>query len=159
MADSGFAARPPVLSDRRTAPRIVIDTNTVLDWLAFRDAGVGRLVAAVASGDVHWTVCARMRDEFERTLAYPALARWAPDSAHLLAMFDQHALMQPDPATLPGLRCSDPDDQVFLDLAVAVGARWLVSHDRALLRLARRAQVLGLRIVDPAGWFLLPDPA
>jgi predicted nucleic acid-binding protein len=56
------------------------------------------------------------------------------------------------PATLPGLRCSDPDDQVFIDLAAEAGARWLLTHDRALLRLARRARALGVQIAQPQSW-------
>lgn len=136
---------------------MVIDTNTVLDWLLFQDGAVATLVTAVTAGEVRWAVCARMRDEFLRTLDYPALAKWAPQSEHLRAVFDQHAVMQPHPTTLPGLRCSDGDDQVFLDLAIAVGARWLVSHDRSLLRLTRRARSQGLHIVKPAAWRLAEE--
>lgn len=121
------------------AQRVVIDTNSVLDWLLFHDAGVGALAAAVKTGSVQWCVSNRMRDEFARTLGYSQLARWAPDSAQLMAAFDQWSVLHPEPATCPAMRCTDPDDQVFLDLAVTCGARWLVSRDRALLRLAKQA--------------------
>jgi predicted nucleic acid-binding protein len=50
------------------------------------------------------------------------------------------------------LRCTDPDDQMFVDLALEAGARWLVSRDRAVLRLARPALPLGLAIVAPERW-------
>jgi len=50
------------------------------------------------------------------------------------------------------LRCSDGDDQKFIDLAVASGAIWLISRDRAVLRLARRASAFGLAIVTPERW-------
>jgi len=50
------------------------------------------------------------------------------------------------------LRCSDSDDQKFIDLAVASGAAWLISRDRAVLRLARRASAFGLAIVTPERW-------
>ncbi len=45
---------------------------------------------------------------------------------------------------------------MFLDLAHAAGARWLLSRDRAVLRLARRAAALGLVIAKPEDW---PDRA
>ncbi len=138
----------------RDLPGLVIDTNTVLDWLLFKDHRAAALNAAVQQGAVAWFACSRMRDEFERTLTYATLERWSPDRGVLLAAYDRWSTPLPDPArcTLAGLLCSDPDDQVFVDLAVANRARWLVTHDRALLRLARRARTLSLAIIDPAEW-------
>ena len=133
-------------------PRIVLDTNAVLDGWVFRDAGAQALVAAVESGSVRWVACSVMRDELARTLGYTRLAKWTPDSERMLTIFDQRAQMFPSPATLPSLRCSDLDDQVFFDLALATGARWLLTQDRALLRLARRARALGLQILRPTLW-------
>jgi predicted nucleic acid-binding protein len=50
----------------------------------------------------------------------------------------------------PALLCRDPDDQKFLELALATDARFLVTRDRALLDLARRAQEQhGLAILRP----------
>jgi predicted nucleic acid-binding protein len=39
-------------------------------------------------------------------------------------------------------RCSDPDDQKFIELAAASGAQGLVSKDRAVLKLRRRCAPL-----------------
>lgn len=132
---------------------MVLDTNTVLDWLVFNDAGMAPVVAALQSGTAQWLACAAMRDELARTLNYRMLAKWKPDSERALSTFDEHVRLRPapPPAPLP-LRCSDPDDQVFLDLALAHGAKWLLTHDRALLRLARRVRPLGLLIVTPRSW-------
>ena len=132
---------------------MVLDTNTVLDWLVFRDAGMAPVVAALEDGRLQWLACAAMREELARTLAYRSLARWLPDSERTLASFDQHARLLPTPPPAPQhLRCSDPDDQVFLELALAQDARWLLTHDRALLRLARRVRPLGLLILAPKNW-------
>ena len=133
-------------------PRITLDTNVVLDWLVFRNPAVLPLVAAIEADRVQWVACASMRNELARTLGYDNLVHWAPDRERALATFDAHARLLPHPATLPALRCNDPDDQVFLDLAVEAGARWLLSHDRALLRLARRARGLGVAVVQPRLW-------
>ena len=130
----------------------VLDTNVVLDWLLFKDCGVAALSAAVEAESLRWLACPRMRDEFARTLRRPELARWQPNSEHLLACFDRHAVMLAAPLSTPGLRCDDPDDQVFVDLALQNQAQWLISHDRAVLRLRRRATALGLRIAKPAAW-------
>jgi predicted nucleic acid-binding protein len=47
-------------------------------------------------------------------------------------------------------RCSDPDDQKFIELAAASGAHVLVSKDRAVLKLRRRCAA-HFRIMTPAG--------
>ncbi len=139
----------------QSPPRVVLDTNVLLDWLVFREPATAAVVTAVESGQLHWLACPSMRDEFDRTLGYDNLARWSPDRAAALQQFDRYALMQAQPATLPTLRCRDADDQVFIDLAVASGCRWLLSHDRALHQLARRAAKLGVRVIRPKDWF--PD--
>ena len=131
----------------------MLDTNTVLDWLVFRDPGVAALVAAIEKGQLRWLACGAMRDELVRTLDYRSLARWKPDSERTLSTFDRYAkrLAQPSPAPL-NLRCSDPDDQVFIDLALEHQAQWLLTHDRALLRLARRARSHGVCITQARHW-------
>jgi predicted nucleic acid-binding protein len=49
-------------------------------------------------------------------------------------------------------RCSDGDDQKFIDLAWHGSAAWLFSRDRAVLKLARAARLRGLRIATPETW-------
>jgi uncharacterized protein len=136
-----------------SAPAVVLDTNTVLDWLVFEDPGVTAVVAAIESGQLRWLACGAMRDELARTLLYRSLASWKPDSERTLSIFDRNAILvtKPSPAPL-NLRCSDPDDQVFIDLALQHQARWLLTHDRALLRLAKRARLHSLCITQARHW-------
>ena len=139
-----------------TAPVVVLDTNTTLDWLVFSDARVQPLARAIEDGRAQWIACPAMRAELARMLAHRRLAQWHPDGERALSSFDRCAksCAAPTAGWQPRLRCSDADDQVFIDLALAEGARWLVTRDRALLKLARRAQPLGLGIVTPADWAL-----
>lgn len=131
-------------------PLAVIDTQVLLDWLVFGDAGVARWAAAVEAGEVRWIACPAMRTEFAHMVTHPRFARWQPESERALSIFDRHAEMQPDPATSsPRLRCRDADDQVFIDLALEHRARWLLTRDKALLALARRARPLGVEILKP----------
>ncbi len=134
-------------------PAIVLDTNTVLDWLVFRDAGMAPVAAALTARSLRWLACSSMRDELARTLDYRTLQRWQPDSEYVLSTFDRHTEMLAAAAAAPlTLHCSDTDDQVFLDLALAHRARWLLTHDRALLRLAKRCRAHGLCITQPRHW-------
>jgi predicted nucleic acid-binding protein len=131
--------------------RAVLDTNVVLDWLVFRNPRVHGLATALQAGALVWLSCAPMRAELAHMLASRRLVRWAPDVQAVLDVHDRLAtlLASPSPA-LPRLRCSDPDDQVFIDLALAHRADWLWTHDRALLKLARKAAAFGLQIRKPA---------
>jgi len=137
-------------------PVAVLDTNVVLDWLVFADTRIQPAVDALEAGRLRWVTCPAMRQELVHMLGHASLARWQPDRPTSLALFDRWAEIRPAPAADPsiGLRCSDADDQVFVDLALAEGARWLLTHDRALLKLARRAAPRGLRILRPADWTL-----
>ena len=137
------------------APAIVLDTNVLLDWLVFRDAGVTGLARSIEGRALRWIITEPMTVELARVLARRELARWQPDPRRVAAAVQQWAEMLPLPcpdcrATAP--QCSDPSDQMFVDLALSGAARWLVTRDRALLRLAGAARRLGVAIVPPARW-------
>ena len=127
----------------------------VLDWLLFDDPSAAPLAAAIVQRQVRWVATAAMRDEFAEVLRRGLAEERNADPAALLAAWDVHAEMRAEPAQLPAsvpLNCSDTDDQKFLDLAHAAGAAWLLSRDRAVLRLARRAAQFGLGICVPERW-------
>jgi predicted nucleic acid-binding protein len=133
----------------------VLDTQTVLDWLFFRDP-----VCATwpwPGRDWQWLASASMRDELAHVLERGFPEKWTVPKEHVITCFDRYALLRAvEPPSVPlsrALRCSDPDDQQFIDLAVGVGARWLVSRDRAVLKLRRAAWTLaGVHIVRPNEW-------
>jgi predicted nucleic acid-binding protein len=137
-----------------SAPLVVLDTNAVLDWLVFGDPRIQPVVVEIEAGRLVWIACAAMRQELVHMLGHTSLTRWSPDALVTLARFDRLAAIRPAPPGNPHtrLRCSDADDQVFIDLALTEGADWLLTHDRALLKLARRASARGLRILRPGDW-------
>ena len=136
-------------------PPIVLDTNVVLDWLYFRDIRCAALADAVTARRVRWIATAPMRDEIEHVLDRGGLGmRWPEGPATVREGWQRWATMVEatiGPAPL-ALRCSDADDQKFIDLALAARAVALLSADRAVLRLARRASASGLVITTVAGW-------
>ena len=147
-------AKSPVESPTEP-PRLVLDTNVVLDWLYFRDPRCATLADAVTACRVRWIASTAMRDEIEHVLARGSLGtRWPEGSTSVRAGWQRWATMvDAGPApTLPLLRCSDGDDQKFIDLALAMRAVTLLSADRAVLRLARRASAWGLAITTVSGW-------
>jgi len=138
----------------------ILDTNVWLAWLVYDDPVTRPLGEAVEAGQLILPTLPRIRDEFERVLAYPRLRLEATQRADALRRFDRHGRMG-SPVPVADLTCRDPDDQVFLDLALHRRTGWLLSRDRQLLALRRRALVLGLRIARPeddAWQAVLPPP-
>ena len=125
---------------------VVIDTNIWLDWLVFDDPGVTRLRAAVAAGRLRVMATPVMRAELLAVLERPMIHARHGDALACLAGFDAVAAIHP-PAPACGLRCTDPDDQMFIDLAVAHRAL-LLSKDALVLRLAKRLLPLGVVVTN-----------
>lgn len=133
-------------------PSVVLDTNVLLDWLVFRDPEVLHIADAVTSGRMRWIATHSMRDELERVLTYAWIVARQPDSLHIASTWERYATVQAAPALRAPMRCGDPDDQKFIDLAVAEGARWLLTKDRELLKLAKRARLKGVAVIRPGEW-------
>ncbi len=133
---------------------LVLDTNVVLDWLVFHDPSSRPLEAAIRSGQSRWYVTAAIRLEVERVLTYKQFANFTVDRVSVFTAWNALAeTIDPVPPPLSHpLRCTDPDDQKFIDLALQLGSGALLSRDRAVLKLARRARTLGLTIATPEAW-------
>lgn len=130
----------------------VLDTHVLLDWLVFHNPAVSPIIEAIQRGRLRWIASPALRCEHDLVVGRAEFARWQPDPAKLQSAWQHWALMQADPASLAPWRCTDPDDQKFLDLAWAGKAHWLITRDRALLRLGRRARTQGLEILTPEAW-------
>ena len=136
--------------------RVVLDTNIVLDWLVFADPSASALGAEITSGSLTWLTTPRMHTELRAVLARPLSTRW--DHARELALtidLSRLAIVCAEPApTGPSLVCRDGSDQVFIDLAREHGPAVLLTRDRALLALRRRAAAFGVVIATAAAWRL-----
>jgi len=131
---------------------VVMDTNAVLDAWWFEDPLASRLALALSSGELRWVASAAMRAELQDVLTRQPFAKHATRRERTLSIFDKLCLILDEPDRQAPLTCADPDDQCFVDLALACRASWLFSRDRALLDLAPRAAGLGCRIVPPSAW-------
>ena len=140
------AAADPV-EGRTVGRQVVLDTNIVLDAFVFSDAAALPLRAGLESGSLQWIATADMRAELARVLGYPQivprLAFYQLSADDVLAAFDRHA-QAVEAAPKAPVTCSDPDDQKFIDLAVAHYCP-LLSKDRAVLDMRKRLLALGVR--------------
>ena len=127
---------------------VVLDTNIVLDLWVFDDAQTEGLRTALQAGQVQWLATSAMRDELVRVLDYPQIVRSLQHhgrvAAQVLSQFDALARLRAVPPKAP-VTCKDPDDQKFIDLAVAhTGV--LLSKDNAVLSMQKRLAALGVQV-------------
>ena len=143
QGDAGF---PESLAEPGRQP-VVIDTNIILDIFVFADAAARPVRQALEAGELDWIATRPMRDELARVLDYPQivprLAFYQLSAGDVLAAFDRHARVI-EVAIKARLNCSDPDDQKFIDLAVA-GKTLLLSRDRHVLSMSKRLLAHGVR--------------
>ena len=125
--------------------KVILDTNIVLDTFVFNDPAAKPLLVALQSGTVQWIATAPMREELERVLAYPKIAKrlahYEIQATDVIQQFDTLA-QTVDVAVRAPIVCKDPDDQKFIDLAVAHKAL-VLSKDNAVLCMGKRLLALG----------------
>ena len=132
---------------------MVLDTNVLVSLYVFADSRFAPLRARIESGEWQAITNDACFSEFRRVLGYPLFAladdrqQGAPEAYRASVT---HLAAAPQPAAVSLPRCRDRDDQKFLELARDGAADWLVTADKALLRLARRDRLRGLfRILTP----------
>lgn len=150
MADTAAPASIP-------APRVVLDSNIWVDILIFDDAVARPIRTALEAGRLDAIISPACREELRRVLDYPQFAHYAVDAQAALAWVDRVTRSVADPedaaraqgeAFVP--RCKDRDDQKFLVLADAANAAYLVSKDKAVLKLKRRmAKYCDVAVLPP----------
>lgn len=126
---------------------LVIDTNIVLDLFVFNDEAAQPLRDLLLTGKLQWRATLPMRTELERILTYPQIAPrvtfYKLSAADVLARFDTHARLHA-PAPKAPITCGDPDDQLFIDLAIAHRTA-LITKDRDILAMKKRLALLGVK--------------
>lgn len=140
---------------------IVLDTNVVLDLLVFDDPATPALQQALTDGALRWIATSVMREELARVLDYPHLVarldyyRLSADA--VLAAFDRQVQLVGVAPKAP-MVCRDPDDQKFIDLAVAHRAA-LLSKDHAVLKLRKRLTLQGVPVATRLDALPVLEPA
>jgi predicted nucleic acid-binding protein len=135
---------------------IVIDTQSLFDWLVFRNPACDGWAAALGGKHWKWIFTSPMKSEFDFVAAKGFGKRWPVPLDDVAVAWSSHACavdVPDEPGAAVRLHCTDPDDQKFIDLAISARAHTLVTRDKALLRLARKAAARhGLRVCRPEVW-------
>lgn len=122
------------MTDAGHRPILVVDTNIALAAVLPPD-GRDKMVVSQVRHTAEWVQSPATAAELRRVVARPLFDRYLPaeERAARVETLLQECRMVDAPARFR--RCRDPDDNMFLDLAVAAGALAILSEDRELLRL------------------------
>ena len=135
---------------------IVIDTQSLFDWMVFRNPVCAKWSLGLSGMQWKWIFTSEMKSEFDFVAAKGFGERWPVAHDDVASTWFRHAHeveIPPPPGAAARLPCTDPDDQKFIDLAIAARAHTLVTRDKALLRLARKAlERYGVRVCKPEVW-------
>ena len=131
--------------------RLVIDTNVLISALVFKDSRHLPLREAWQDGRVTPLLSVRTYRELKHVLGYPMFKLEDDQIAEGLALLGPFIeWVQLDPAqtaTLP--KCSDRDDQKFVETAHCGQADALLTYDRALLKMRKR---VSFDVLKPDVW-------
>ena len=129
---------------------VILDTNIILDTFVFNDPAAKPLRDRLQSGNLQWIATAPMREELERVLAYPKIVKrleyYQLQADYVMGQFDRLVQTVEVAAKAP-IVCKDPDDQKFIDLAVA-HKTLVLSKDNAVLCMKKRLLALGALAQD-----------
>lgn len=131
--------------------KIVLDTNVVLDCFLFEDISTSLLQKKLCNHELIWLATPSMELEYLRVLTYPNVQRWLTckrenEQCDLESIFQRYANIVQEPGTsLTSPKCRDPDDQIFIDLAITHQVL-LLSKDYNVLKLNRQK---GLSVHHP----------
>jgi putative PIN family toxin of toxin-antitoxin system len=137
--------------------RLVLDTNVVIDWLVFDYPYLAAFRQHVLARRVLVMTNELARSELARVLEYPMLKLDAARRREVLERYEAQATMavMPNGFTADALQlpekfphCRDRDDDAFLALAFHSQAAGLVTRDKALLKLRKRAGKFGVQILE-----------
>jgi uncharacterized protein len=125
--------------------RLVLDTNVVMALWHFEDPKLAGLWALIDEKRADLFTRRDCLEELQRVLAYRQFAIEPARQIDLYAAYVARAYCLPDAdeeqlafaASLP--KCKDRDDQKFVSLAWDAGAHVLVTRDKLVLGLSRKA--------------------
>lgn len=135
--------------------QIVLDTNVCIDLFVFQDSRWNTLLDGMKTGEIKAITREDCRQEWLAVLHYPHLPVNDETRESCIKAFDAYITCVNPPqksSLLP--RCTDKDDQKFLEIARDANAETLVTKDKALLKLARKIRLAGYYQIETPEKFI-----
>lgn len=121
-------------------PRLVLDTNVILDLLVFKDPAAEPIRLALEAKQADAVRTAASLLELMDVIGRPAFML-SPEEQEVIIQtwVSSTRVLENAAIERAPFACRDLDDQVFIDMAYSVRPALLFSKDRRVLELQRRA--------------------
>jgi predicted nucleic acid-binding protein len=130
-----------------TKPRLVLDTNVILDLLVFKDPSAEPIRLLLDAKQVDAVRTPASMAELIDVIGRPTFKLNREDQATIVRAWETSSRLLEDMAIEPApFTCRDPDDQVFIDMAYSIRPAFLLSKDLRVLELSAIAKPHGVEI-------------
>lgn len=130
--------------------KAILDTNVLISGVFWKGPPF-EILKAWQEQRFRLAISLPILDEYRRVLDEFAKKRQMPVLNSVLKVIELHSeIVRPVPFSEPV--CSDPDDDKFLEAAIAAGADYIVSGDKALLNVKFHHEV---EVVRPSRFLKL----
>jgi len=130
--------------------KAILDTNVFISGVFWKGPPF-EILKAWREKRFRLAISPPILDEYRRVLAELTKDRAVPPLGSILKIIELHSEMV-EPVSFSAPVCRDPDDDKFLEAALAAGADCVVSGDKALLNLKSHH---GVEIVTPTRFLKL----
>ena len=128
-------------------PRLVLDTNVILDLLLFKDPSTEPIRLLLSANQVDAVRSEASMLELVDVIQRPAFKLNREDQETILQAWQSNTrLLENTAIEAAPFTCRDPDDQVFLDMAYSLRPALLLSKDLRVLELRAIAKQHGVDI-------------
>ncbi len=135
-------------STRMKDINVVLDSNFILDVFFFNNPSSVSLFHRLERAGAHFYRSSSTLEELRHVLGRDEFAHSKIALAEVLERWSD-ASINFDSCSPSGLKCRDPLDQKFIDLAFSVSPSYLVTKDKDILRLRRKASKLRMKFRRP----------
>jgi putative PIN family toxin of toxin-antitoxin system len=139
-------------------PVVVLDTNILLDILVFDDERAHPLRAALANQELDAVATQNTIEELADVISRPQFHLDEQTQKETILQWQSWARVidELDLQVAPW-KCKDRDDQVFINLAYTLKPATLITKDKLVLKIAKRAQKEQVTITSDHNQFLLAN--
>ncbi|MFM9113889.1 putative toxin-antitoxin system toxin component, PIN family [Polynucleobacter victoriensis] len=130
-------------------PVVVLDTNILLDVLVFDDSRAHPLRAALMAGSLDAVATQKTLAEFLDVIGRQQFLLSQEKQDEIMFQWRSWSrLINDEVLDIAPWKCKDRDDQVFINLAYTLKPAMLISKDKMVLKIAKRAQKDGVVITS-----------